>query len=148
MLPPILLGIQHHHWVFDMCAAPGSKTSQVIELMKSSLDQLPSHSSTLEFQKGLVVANDADNKRAYLLTHQLNRLNTSNLVILNHNAQNFPFLYSPLAHPSSSSFDSTILFDRIICDVPCSSDAAIRKIPSKWEKWQTKDGSSLHPLQI
>ena len=41
-----------------------------------------------------------------------------------------------------------MLFDRIVCDVPCSSDAAIRKIPEKWSKWSTGDGSALHPLQI
>ena len=41
-----------------------------------------------------------------------------------------------------------VLFDRIVCDVPCSSDAAIRKIPEKWSKWSTGDGSALHPLQI
>ena len=40
-----------------------------------------------------------------------------------------------------------MLFDRIVCDVPCSSDAAIRKIPQKWEKWSTQDGASLHVLQ-
>ena len=39
-------------------------------------------------------------------------------------------------------------FDRIICDVPCSSDAAIRKIPKKWDTWDTNDGASLHPLQL
>jgi len=105
--------------------------------------------SKAESQKGMVIANDADHKRAYLLTHQLNRLNTSNLIILNHNAQNFPFLYSKASfHNLPNSFDSTIFFDRIVCDVPCSSDAAIRKIPQKWAKWHTKDGSSLHPLQI
>ena len=27
MLPPILCDIQSHHAVFDMCAAPGSKTA-------------------------------------------------------------------------------------------------------------------------
>jgi 16S rRNA C967 or C1407 C5-methylase (RsmB/RsmF family) len=40
------------------------------------------------------------------------------------------------------------LFDRILCDVPCSSDAAIRKIPQKWHRWTTKDSQQLHPLQI
>ncbi len=40
------------------------------------------------------------------------------------------------------------MFDRILCDVPCSSDAAIRKIPQKWSRWSTKEGSSLHPLQL
>ena len=40
-----------------------------------------------------------------------------------------------------------MLFDRIVCDVPCSSDAAIRKIPRKWESWGTHDGMALHTLQ-
>ena len=44
--------------------------------------------------------------------------------------------------------DRRVRYDRIVCDVPCSSDAAIRKIPTKWLKWNTKDSQSLHPLQI
>lgn len=35
-----------------------------------------------------------------------------------------------------------------MCDVPCSSDAAIRKLPQKWVCWGTKESISLHPLQI
>jgi 16S rRNA C967 or C1407 C5-methylase (RsmB/RsmF family) len=31
MIPPLLLGVESHHNVLDMCAAPGSKTSQIIE---------------------------------------------------------------------------------------------------------------------
>jgi 16S rRNA C967 or C1407 C5-methylase (RsmB/RsmF family) len=41
-----------------------------------------------------------------------------------------------------------VFFDRVLCDVPCSSDAAIRKIPQKWENWCLNDGQSLHPLQL
>lgn len=47
-----------------------------------------------------------------------------------------------------SNFDSRVYFDRIVCDVPCSSDAAIRKIPKKWETWDPIDGAALHPLQL
>jgi 16S rRNA C967 or C1407 C5-methylase (RsmB/RsmF family) len=47
-----------------------------------------------------------------------------------------------------SQGDDRVLFDRIICDVPCSSDAAIRKIPTKWQTWSTKESLTLHPLQI
>uniref|UniRef100_A0A7S3J873 SAM-dependent MTase RsmB/NOP-type domain-containing protein n=1 Tax=Euplotes harpa TaxID=151035 RepID=A0A7S3J873_9SPIT len=46
------------------------------------------------------------------------------------------------------NFDSRVFFDRIICDVPCSSDAAIRKIPKKWDTWDPNDGACLHPLQL
>lgn len=83
MMPPLLSDIQAHHSVFDMCAAPGSKTSQCIELIQA--DHLKNNLSTTE-PKGLVVANDADHKRAFLLTHQINRFNTSNVVVTNHNA--------------------------------------------------------------
>ena len=36
MLPPILLDVHAEHSVFDMCAAPGSKTAQLLEMIKSS----------------------------------------------------------------------------------------------------------------
>lgn len=75
MLPPLLLGIEAHHAVFDMCAAPGSKTAQVFELMTCSA--LNAGESNVQQRKGFIVANDADPKRAFMLTHQMNRLNTS-----------------------------------------------------------------------
>ena len=58
MLPPLLADIQSNHSVFDMCAAPGSKTAQVLEFIRTRGDPT-----------GFVLANDADSKRAYLLTH-------------------------------------------------------------------------------
>ena len=55
-------------------------------------------------------------------------------MILNHNAQNFPYLYyKDHEVVSGQGLDPRVLFDRIVCDVPCSSDAAIRKIPQKWD---------------
>ena len=73
----------------------------------------------------------------------MNRLNSANILITNHNAQNFPELkYKDCAIGE----DRRVRFDRIICDVPCSSDAAIRKIPTKWQEWGTKGGQSLHAL--
>ena len=33
MLPPLVLDVQPHHKVLDMCAAPGSKTAQLIEAL-------------------------------------------------------------------------------------------------------------------
>jgi 16S rRNA C967 or C1407 C5-methylase (RsmB/RsmF family) len=33
MLPPLLLDVKPHHKVLDMCAAPGSKTAQIVELL-------------------------------------------------------------------------------------------------------------------
>lgn len=72
---------------------------------------------------------------------------------MNHDAQNFPTLhYQPGTDAYNAldmrSFDTSAHFDRIICDVPCSSDAAIRKIPKKWETWDPNDGAVMHPLQL
>jgi len=35
MLPPLLLDVHSDHLIFDMCAAPGSKTAQLLELIQS-----------------------------------------------------------------------------------------------------------------
>mmetsp|Transcript_13538 Transcript_13538/g.9538 ORF Transcript_13538/g.9538 Transcript_13538/m.9538 type:complete len:86 (+) Transcript_13538:664-921(+) len=85
MLPPLLLDVQADHAIFDMCAAPGSKTAQLLELISS--DNIHNKGKpNVEQPKGFVVANDADHKRAYMLAHQMNRLNTSNILIVNHQA--------------------------------------------------------------
>lgn len=62
MLPPIFLDIKNSDLVFDLCAAPGSKTTELLELMYSSVDELHK-------VKGCVIANDVDIKRAFMLTH-------------------------------------------------------------------------------
>ena len=54
MIPPLLLDVQPDHAILDMCAAPGSKTAQIIEMLHGSKDPYP---------KGIVIANDSDNKR-------------------------------------------------------------------------------------
>jgi len=33
MIPPLFLDVKPDHWVLDLCAAPGSKTSQMLEMM-------------------------------------------------------------------------------------------------------------------
>ena len=33
MIPPLMLDIEPHHKILDMCAAPGSKTAQLIEFL-------------------------------------------------------------------------------------------------------------------
>ena len=74
MIPSLLLDVQPDHFVLDMCAAPGSKTTQIIEALHR--DQ--------EKPSGVVVANDADSKRAYTLVHQAKRLCSPCLLVTNH----------------------------------------------------------------
>lgn len=53
-----------------MCAAPGSKTAQILETVS----------------KGLVIANDVDAKRGYMLSHQLSRTATAQVMVTNYAA--------------------------------------------------------------
>lgn len=47
----------------------------------------------LFYEGGVVIANDADNKRCYMLVHQAKRLNSPCLMVTNHDASIFPILY-------------------------------------------------------
>lgn len=47
MIPPLLLDVQPHHKVLDMCAAPGSKTSQIIEMLHRDEGKIPGSLSHL-----------------------------------------------------------------------------------------------------
>ncbi|KAJ2507423.1 tRNA (cytosine-5-)-methyltransferase ncl1, partial [Coemansia sp. RSA 2052] len=132
MVPPLFLDVQASHYVLDMCAAPGSKTAQLIEALHTDAEpgQPPA---------GLVVANDADYKRACLLVHQTNRLNSPNVVVTNHSGERFPNIYRPGRE--------IVQFDRILCDVPCSGDGTTRKNVRVWEKWRPDDAHALNPIQ-
>ncbi|CAD8127729.1 unnamed protein product [Paramecium sonneborni] len=123
MLPPLLLNPQDTDFVLDMCAAPGSKTCQLLEVVT----------------KGLIVANDVDPKRAYMLSHQLSRMPTAQVMITNYAAQFYPSLYIN---------GQRLQFDKVLCDVPCTGDGAARKLPTRWVKWSARDGNVIHPLQL
>jgi 16S rRNA C967 or C1407 C5-methylase (RsmB/RsmF family) len=61
MVPPLALNVQSHHKCLDMCAAPGSKTTQMLEIINESLGK-----SDIKDQ-GLVVANDSDTDRFWII---------------------------------------------------------------------------------
>ena len=47
MIPPLVMDVQPHHKVLDMCAAPGSKTAQLVEALHSDGSTVPGNSPTL-----------------------------------------------------------------------------------------------------
>lgn len=134
MIPPLLLDVKSHHKVLDMCAAPGSKTAQIIEMLHSGTS-LPS---------GFMVANDIDNSRCYMLVHQAKRLNSPSIIITNHDASILPNFI--VENPDNS--ESVLKYDRILCDVPCTGDGTLRKNPDIWLKWNAANGSNLHGVQF
>ncbi|XP_075968763.1 RNA cytosine C(5)-methyltransferase NSUN2 [Anarhichas minor] len=135
MIPPLLLKIESHHKILDMCAAPGSKTAQLIEMLHSDMD--------VPFPEGFVIANDVDNKRCYLLVHQAKRLNSPCIMVVNHDASCIPTLRIDL-----DGKKDTLFYDRILCDVPCSGDGTLRKNIDVWKKWTTSNSLHLHGLQL
>ncbi len=142
MIPPLLLDVQSSDIIFDMCAAPGSKTAQLLEMLYSEEAEGKGMTS------GGVLANDSDYVRSYMLIHQIQRICTAGMVVLNHAAQFFPTLNKPEFELNTiGKYDNRVYFDKILADVPCSGDGAMRKLPNKWSNWHTQDGMSLHTLQ-
>ncbi|KAK9285850.1 hypothetical protein L1049_025051 [Liquidambar formosana] len=148
MVPPLFLDVCPDHFVLDMCAAPGSKTFQLLEIMHQSTKpgSLPC---------GMVVANDADVQRCNLLIHQTKRMCTANLIVTNHEAQHFPGCRLVKNCPNASELEiakepsiTQLLFDRVLCDVPCSGDGTLRKAPDIWRKWNVGMGNGVHSLQV
>uniref|UniRef100_A0A674P4H0 tRNA (cytosine(34)-C(5))-methyltransferase n=1 Tax=Takifugu rubripes TaxID=31033 RepID=A0A674P4H0_TAKRU len=135
MIPPLLLKIEPHHKILDMCAAPGSKTAQLIEMLHSDMD--------VPFPEGFVIANDVDNKRCYLLVHQAKRLNSPCIMVVNHDASCIPTL-----NINVDGKKGILFYDRILCDVPCSGDGTMRKNIDVWKKWTTSNSLHLHGLQL
>eukprot|EP00977_Amphora_coffeiformis_P016342 scaffold5017_cov171-Amphora_coffeaeformis.AAC.31 len=126
MIPPAVLKPNPTDTVLDMCAAPGSKTSQLLE----------------HVTEGCIVANDANLERAALLTHQLKRVASRNpaCLVTACPAQFFP--------ASVTKFTAKRGFDKVLADVPCTGDGTSRKNIDVWHKWTVRGALNLHPLQV
>ena len=154
MLPPLVLGVKPHHTVLDMCAAPGSKVGPILDMnmmccsgqyfqttqLLEAVHDLPEG----ELPTGLVVANDSDNSRCYMLTHQVKRLQSPCIIVTNHDASCMPNLLIPDKEPEKLT---SLKFDRILCDVPCTGDGTLRKNADIWPKWNPVNSCNLHGVQ-
>ncbi len=99
MAPVLALQPKKGDRVLDMCAAPGSKTTMIAEIMGN---------------KGCIIANDANYRRLKSLAGNIERLGITNVIITNRDAR---------------SADFGVLFDRILIDAPCSGEGVFRKNP-------------------
>ncbi|KAK9130101.1 hypothetical protein Sjap_010588 [Stephania japonica] len=143
MVPPLFLDVHPEHFLLDMCAAPGSKTFQLLEMIHQSTEfgLLPA---------GMVIANDLDVQRCNLLIHQTKRMCSANLIVTNHEAQHFPScrVKDVSEMETGEGRINELMFDRVLCDVPCSGDGTLRKAPDIWRKWNAGMGNGLHRLQV
>jgi tRNA (cytosine34-C5)-methyltransferase len=111
---------------------------------------------------GAVVANDVDPQRAFHLVRRCAALGEpcTRLMVTCHPGQRYPnpsCVGSPLVHTAPSTTATAVekegryaagCYDRIICDVPCSGDGTLRKIPEAWKQWHPDYGIKLHSLQL
>ena len=148
MIPPLFLNIQKGDKILDMCAAPGSKTAQLLFLLGkenyikcSSQTQYHGSSYSYEAGAGYVVANDSNCKRLDMLIHRVKTLERlfPYAIFTNHDARFFP----PYDHGCK-----TQRFNKILCDVPCSGDGTVRKSNVILREWRESNAYTLHPIQL
>ena len=171
MIPPLLMDLRPGMTVLDMCAAPGSKAAQLLEMIHrgeearirhvikqfgGSVDEIASadeDAARLEADPsddgratGMLIANDADYKRSHMLIHQLKRLSSPNMIVTNHDATMYPSLRIP--NPEDPTKPNYLKFDRILADVPCSGDGTLRKNVNLWKDWAPAAALGLHVTQV
>tara|TARA_B100000475_G_C15009907_1_gene319840 strand:- start:60 stop:1715 length:1656 start_codon:yes stop_codon:yes gene_type:complete len=120
MIPAIALDAKPGELVLDMCASPGSKTTQIAEHLGG---------------KGIVMANEIANSRINTLVANTKRHGSITPMITHHDGRFIPKV------PKTG-------FDKILVDAPCTGSATTRKNPDVWKKWLPSGGRSLHKLQL
>ena len=120
MIPTIALEIKPGELVLDMCASPGSKTTQISENLEN---------------KGLVIANEIANNRINTLVTNIQRHASRSCMIIQHDGRHIPKILDKG-------------FDKILVDVPCTGSGTTRKNPEVWKRWLPSGSRSLHNLQL
>ncbi|KAH8597121.1 S-adenosyl-L-methionine-dependent methyltransferase [Bisporella sp. PMI_857] len=177
MIPPLVMDLQPGMTVLDLCASPGSKAAQLLEMVHRG-EEYRVHQSLRDHATedgreispgvdesskwdsaaladvsddgratGLLIANDKDYKRAHMLIHQLKRLSSPNLIVTNHDATMYPSIKLPPT-PENPSLNRYLKFDRILADVPCSGDGTTRKNVNLWQDWTPSSALGLHVTQV
>ncbi len=123
MIPPVILDPKPGESVLDMCAAPGSKTTQIAMYMKNT---------------GILVANDIQGSRLKALGMNMQRCGVNNSVITM--IQDNKFRRVAEIHPE-------FRFDRILVDAPCSGTGTIRKSLKTILMWNPSGIEKLSKLQ-
>ncbi|MFC1756197.1 RsmB/NOP family class I SAM-dependent RNA methyltransferase [Patescibacteria group bacterium] len=123
MVPVFMLGPQEGEKILDMCAAPGSKTSQMSVITK---------------QNAQIVAVDNNKKRVYKLEDNLNRQGVKNVEVIYGTAVGLEKRYELFNQ----------YFDKVLLDAPCSNEGLIILTePKTFEYWNPKKPRSLSKLQ-
>jgi NOL1/NOP2/sun family putative RNA methylase len=122
VLPLIAMGLKKDERFLDLCAAPGSKTTQAGALMKNS---------------GFIIANESSMGRMRILASNLERCGVTNVFITRKDGRD---LCEGLRRKDFQ-------FDKILVDAPCSGEGTLRSSPKTYVMWNIKSIKSLSKLQ-
>lgn len=166
MIPPLVMDLKPGMTVLDLCAAPGSKSAQLIEMVHGGEEERTREAAAALANglgrpvgedyaddgrsTGLLIANDVDYKRAHMLVHQMKRLSSPNIIVTNHDATIFPSIKLPseVSEDGKTVPNRYLKFDRILADVPCSGDGTSRKNIEIWRNWTPSNALGLHITQV
>ncbi len=110
MLPVIVLNPRPEEKILDLCASPGSKTTEIASLMKNT---------------GLLIANEPDFGRMKILSSNLERCGVSNAIITRKDG----------AVLCNKLYQNGFMFDKILVDAPCSGEGTLRINPKTALMW-------------
>jgi NOL1/NOP2/sun family putative RNA methylase len=119
MLPPVAMDPRPGHSILDMCAAPGSKTTQIAQMMQN---------------QGVIIANDRNYRRISSLGHNLQLTGVANTLVLCEDGRQLP-----------QRID--IQFDRVLVDAPCTASGHLRSKPLQFETPDKHRITGLQALQ-
>jgi len=120
MIPPLILCPTADDIVIDMCAAPGSKATQLSEMMENS---------------GTLYVNEPNIARTKSLAHNLDKLNVLNAGMLTSKGELI-----------SKYFDN--YFDKLLIDAPCSGLGIVQKKQEVSNWWSEDHTIILGDLQF
>ncbi len=120
MIPPLVLNPQEGDAVLDLCAAPGSKTTQLAELMNN---------------KGTLVANEISTERLKSLVFNVDKMSLVNVGILHGKGELL-----------SRQFENR--FDKILVDAPCSALGIIQKKGEVSNWWDVRKAEAMSDQQL
>lgn len=107
MAPVSYLDVNENERILDLCAAPGGKSTQIAGKMMGT---------------GLLVSNEINEKRAGILSENIERMGIANAIVTSEDPHNL-----------SVHFPS--YFDKILVDAPCSGEGMFRKNNEAISEW-------------
>jgi len=122
MLPILTLRPNEEEIFLDLCASPGSKTTQAGAMMKN---------------KGNIIANDSRLPRLIILASNLEKCGVSNTVITQNDGIDLCRRYG----------QENIFFDKILVDAPCSGEGTLRSSPETFVMWNPKMNEKFSRIQ-